>query len=366
MSDQKGEYRDVWVYLEHEEAELSKDSLELLSAGRKVADELSQQLVGVLLGFKIEKIAKQAIEYGADEVLYISSPSFKTYFNLRYIDAMHQMVLEKRPYAFLFVATELGKDLAARIAYRARTGLATDNIQLEVEDYFHPALKETFKNLLIQIRPDFGTRVAKIFTPRTRPQMATVRPGNFAPAAAEPNREGRVIQFDYQDDKDYAASVKDEREVPRPNVNLRDAEVVVSLGLGILKDSGGSSRDPKEAYHYALQLKDSIERKYGLRTVIGASRALIYAQLMELDGLITEENQVGQTGATVSPKVYFAIGISGALQHRVGMQKSGKIVAVNSDPTAPIFQIAHYALVGDLYRILPELISKMEEKTIAA
>ncbi len=366
MSDRQEGYRGVWVYLEHEEAGLSRDSLELLSAGRKVADELSQQLVGVLLGYKLEKIARQAIEYGADEVLYISSPSFKTYFNLRYIDAMHQMVLERRPYAFLFLATELGKDLAARIAYRAKTGLATDNIQLEIEDYFHPALKETFRNLLIQIRPDFGTRVAKIFTPRTRPQMATVRPGNFAPLAPDPRRDGKLVEFGYHDSREYAASVQDEKEVPKPRVNLRDAEVVVSLGLGILKDSSGISRDPKEAYKLAQQLKVTIEKKYGLRTEIGASRALIYAHLKELQGLVTEDNQVGQTGATVSPKVYFAIGISGALQHKVGMQKSEKIVAVNSDPSAPIFQIAHYALVGDLYKILPELIGEMEEMIIAA
>jgi electron transfer flavoprotein alpha subunit len=349
------EWRDVWVYLQHKGTSLTPDSLELLAAGRKVADKLQQRLVGVLLGYNVFELARQAIVYGADGVVYVDSQQLATYFNLPYIDAIHGMIAAKRPYAFLFTANEVGKDLAARIAYRVKTGLATDNVQLEVEDFFNPALKQTFKDLLIQIRPDFGTRLARIYTPSTRPQMATVRPGSFAPLQPDTSRTGELEEFKFEA-KDYPARVKEVRELPRPRIDLRDANVIISLGLGILKDKTGRARNPKEAYQLAMTLKQAIQDKYGLKTEIGASRALIYAELKELQGLVGAENQVGQTGSTVSPKVYLALGISGALQHRVGMQRSQRIVAVNLDPEAPILQIAHYPIVGDLYEELPRLI----------
>ena len=188
------EPRDVWVYLQRDKGGLTKDSLEVLAAARRVADKIEQKVVGVILGEGIEPLARQAIQYGADGVLYVDSPIFGTYFNLRYIDAIYAMVQERRPYAFLFAANELGKDLAPRIAYRAVTGLATDTVQLEVEDYTNPALG-SFKDLLVQIRPDFGTRLARIYTPRHRPQMATVRPGNFIPLQPDPKRKGKLEKF---------------------------------------------------------------------------------------------------------------------------------------------------------------------------
>ncbi|MBI3841463.1 MAG: electron transfer flavoprotein subunit alpha/FixB family protein [Thaumarchaeota archaeon] len=357
------EAKGVWVYLQTEKDELTKDSLEVLAAARKVADKVRQEVVGILLGNGVEGAAKQAVSHGADGVLFVDSPEFGTYFNLRYIDAIYAMVMARKPYAFLFAANELGKDLAARIAFRAVTGLATDNVQLEVEDYSNPVLGD-FKNLLIQIRPDFGTRLARIYTPRHRPQMATVRPGNFAPLPPDPKRKGKIERFDFKGG-DYPAMVKEILELPPSPVDLAGADVVISLGLGILKDGSGRPRNPKEAYEYAVQLKQALETKRGLKTEIGATRALIYAEVKELDGLIDKSNQVGQTGTTVAPKLYFAVGISGALQHRVGMQKSAKIVAVNTDPEAPIFKIAHYPIVGDLYVELPKLIKTVQGATIA-
>jgi electron transfer flavoprotein alpha subunit len=348
------EAKDVWVYLQHSKGSLTKDSLEVLAAGRKVADVMNQKVVGVLLGEGIEPFANQAIQYGADRVLYVDSPSFATYFNLRFIDAISAMVKERRPYAFLFAANELGKDLAARIAYRAVTGLATDNVQLEVEDYNNPALG-SFRNLLVQIRPDFGTRLARIYTPRHRPQMATIRPGNFTPLQPDPTRKGKLEKFNFEDGE-YPAKVREVIELPPPTLDLTGADVVISLGLGILKDASGHPRDPREAYRLAERLRQAVEKRYHMKAVIGASRALIYAEIKELEGLISKANQVGQTGTTVSPKLYFAVGISGALQHRVGMLRSEKIVAVNTDPNAPIFKIAHYPIVGDLYDELPKLI----------
>ncbi|MDG6902906.1 MAG: electron transfer flavoprotein subunit alpha/FixB family protein [Nitrososphaerota archaeon] len=343
----------VWVYLQHSKGDLTRDSLELLAAGRGVADKLRQQNVGVLLGSGVEPLARKAVQYGADMVILVDSPALEPYFNLAYADAIYSLVKERRPYVFLFTANEVGKDIAARVAFRVPTGLATDNVQLAVEDYNNPALGQ-FKDLLIQVRPDFGTRLARIYTPRHRPQMATVRPGNFAPLAPDPKRKGKVENVPFAS-RDYPARVTEVVELPPPVPDLAGADVVISLGLGILRDASGSPRDPREAYRHAEELKKVFEGRYHLKTEIGATRALIYAEVKELDGLIGKSNQVGQTGTTVKPKVYIAVGISGALQHRVGMQNSARIVAINSDPQAPIFKIAHYPIVGDLYEELPKL-----------
>ncbi len=345
--------KDVWVYLQHGKGGLSKESLELIAAGRGVADKVGQKVVGVLVGSGVEPLANDAISHGADLVLLVDSPEYAEYLNLRYIDAIFQLLQERKPYAFLFSANEIGKDLAARIAYRVPTGLATDNVQLAVEDYSNPVLGQ-FKDLLIQVRPDFGTRLARIYTPRHRPQMATVRPGNFTPLPADEKRRGKVEKVTPTPSQ-YPARVAEVTELPPPVPDLGAADVVISLGLGILKDGSGKPRDPREALRYAEELKSVLEKNYSLRAEIGATRALVYAEVKELDGLIGRANQVGQTGATVRPRIYVAVGISGALQHRVGMQNSSKIVAINTDPNAPIFKIAHYPIVGDLYEELPKL-----------
>jgi electron transfer flavoprotein alpha subunit len=329
--------------------------LELIAAGRGVADKLKQKAVGILLGSGVEPLARKAVEYGADSVLLVDSPALETYFNLAYADAIYSLVVERRPYAFLFSANEIGKDIAARVAYMVPTGLATDNVQLAVEDYNNPALGQ-FKNLLIQVRPDFGTRLARIYTPKHRPQMATVRPGSFSPLSPDPNRKGMIERIPFEP-RTYPAKVTEVTELPLPIPDLAVADVVISLGMGIMRDASGRPRNPAEAYGYARKLKETIERRYNLKAEIGASRALVYAEVKELEGLIGRTSQVGQTGTTVRPMVYFAVGISGALQHRVGMQNSAKIVAINTDPQAPIFKIAHYPIVGDLYEELPKLIS---------
>lgn len=346
--DSKG----VWVYLQHTRAGLSPSSLELIAAGRSVADKLDQEVVGILLGQGLDEMAREAIRRGADRVILVESPALETYFNLAYADAVYSLVKERKPYAFLIAANEVGKDIAGRIAYRVPTGLATDNVQLAVEDYSNPVLGQ-FKDLLIQIRPDFGTRLARIYTPRHRPQMATVRPGSFSPLPPDAKRRGKVEKVAFTP-RDYPAKVTEVTELPPPEPDLAGADVVITLGLGILKDGKGKARSPREAYDLAVGLKAAFESRH-LKTEIGASRALVYAEFKELDGLIGKNNQVGQTGTTVKPKVYVGVGVSGALQHRVGMQGSGKIVAINLDPDAPIFKIAHYPIVGDLYEELPRL-----------
>lgn len=347
------EYSGVWVYLQQSKGDLLPASLELLAAGRGVADKLGQQNVGVLLGNNLEPLARKAIEHGADAVLLVDSPALETYFNLAYVDAIYALVKERKPYVFLFTSNEVGKDVAGRVAYRVPTGLATDNVQLAVEDYNNPALGQ-FKDLLIQVRPDFGTRLARIYTPKHRPQMATVRAGSFSPLPADPKRKGKVEKIRFEAPA-YPAKVTEVAELPPQVPDLAGADVVISLGLGILKDGSGLPRDPREAYGHAQELKKLLEERYHMKAEIGATRALIYAEIKELEGVIGKSNQVGQTGSTVKPKVYIAVGISGALQHRVGMRNSSKIVAINLDPKAPIFKIAHYPIVGDLYEELPKL-----------
>ena len=349
--------RGVWVYLQHTKSKLTAPSLELIAAGRSVADKLRQEVVGVILGSGLDEMGDAAIQGGVDRVILVDSPSLETYFNLAYADAIYALVKERKPYVLLITANEVGKDIAGRVAYRVPTGLATDNVQLAVEDYTNPVLGQ-FKDLLIQIRPDFGTRLARIYTPRHRPQMATVRPGSFAPLPPDPARRGKVEKVGFAPPA-YPARVTEVTELPPPEPDLAGADVVIGLGMGILKDGTGSARDPRDGYELALRLKSAFEARH-MRAEIGATRSLVYAELKELDGLISKNNQVGQTGTTVKPRVYVAVGISGALQHRVGMQNSGKIVAINNDPDAPIFKIAHYPIVGDLYEELPKIIAAVE------
>ena len=351
------DFKDVWVYLHHEQGVITKSSLELLSIGRSVSNNLKQKLVGVLLGYQLGDLVKQPIMYGADKTIYSDEIYLKNYICLPYTTALTQMVEHNKPNVFLFVSDEIGKDLTPRVASRLKTGLATDNIDLKIENYYYPPSKTTFKNLLIQVRPDFATRIARIYTPKHRPQIATVRPGNFDLPKRSSSRRGKVTEFkiDFTQD-DFSIVIKELKSISTGETYLEKAQAVVAIGLGILRDAQGNPKDPSDGYELAKELAKVIREKYGWVTAIGSSRALIYAELKNLNGLITHDNQVGQTGTTVNPDIYFAIGISGAVQHKVGMQRTKKIVAVNIDPNAPIFDIAHYPIIGDLYQEVPKLI----------
>jgi len=359
-------FRDVWVYMHHEGGELTRPSLELLAAGRKVADKTGEKVVAVLVGHGLKPLLREPLYYGADEVVYCDDPRLKDYLALPYTRVLTQMVEAYRPNVLLFVADEIGRDLAPRVAYRLVTGLATDNIDLEVEDFYYAPTKTTYKNILAQIRPDFATRVAKIYTPRHRPQIATVRPGNFRPLARDETRRGEAREFKATfDETDFIVRVKEVRELPKGPVDLENAQVVVSVGLGILRDGEGRARNPLEGWRLAERLAQAITERYGLKTEIGISRALLYAELKELEGLATADRQVGQTGKTVAPEIYIALGISGAVQHRVGMIRSKRILAINIDPSSPIFEIAHYGVVGDLYKVVPEMLDIIQREQVA-
>ncbi|MEM4315788.1 MAG: electron transfer flavoprotein subunit alpha/FixB family protein, partial [Nitrososphaerota archaeon] len=331
------QYRDVWAYCVREGDGLTRPSLEILAAARKVAEKIGQRAVAVILGHDLDGVIQEAIARGADMVVYADEPWLEKYQCLPYTRVICEMVEKMKPYAFLFVADELGRDLSPRVAYRVGTGLATDNIDLAVEDYYFGPTNTTYKNVLAQIRPDFATRVAKIYTPRHRPQIASIRPGNFEPLKKDPSRRGELVRFrtDRVQD-DFQIEVLEEIPLPKSPVDLENANVVISLGLGILRDAEGNPRNPREAYQLVSEIVDLIKKNYGLKAEIGATRALIYSELKDLEGLVTSDRQVGQTGKTVSPDVYIAVGISGAVQHKVGMIKSKKIVAINNDRNAPI------------------------------
>ena len=356
-SKNKDMCNSVWIYINHKNDIILKSSLELISAGKTVAKNLKQKLIVVVAGYKIEKILHELLKYDVDEILYFDDLKLKNYLCLPYTTVITNIIEERKPYVFLFVADEVGRDLAPRIACRIRTGLATDNIDLKIEDFYSPFVKKDFKSLLIQVRPDFATRIARIYTPMHRPQIATVRPGNYPIPEIKNSKNIIKTKCEAKFQKsDFTLILKEIKEIQAKKSNLETSRVVISIGLGILQDNKGNPINPKKGYELAQELAKAINEKFGWDTSIGSSRALIYAHLKELEGVITLENQVGQTGTTVSPDIYFALGISGAVQHRVGMQKSKKIIAVNNDPEAPIFDIAHYPIVGDIYDEVPKLI----------
>ncbi len=353
------EYRDVWVYCEVRDGALTRPTTEVIAGARKIADRMGMQVVGILLGYGLDSVAKEPIYYGADKVILCDSPQLKSYQALPYSHVLSELVMRLKPWAFLFVANEVGRELGARVAYRTVTGLAADCIDLLVEDFVMntPQGRLVFNDCIAQVRPDFATRIAKIFTPRHRPQMSNIRPGSFTPLPRDESRSGEVIRLDVEIPPElFCVKVLEESTLPRSNIRLEEAKVIVSLGLGVLKDAKGNPRNPAEAFRYASELASAVRERFGVPSEVGASRALIYANIKELEGLIVKDRQVGQTGKTVAPEIYIAAGISGAIQHRVGMMRSKKIVAINTDPNAPIFQLAHYVVRDDLYEVLPKLV----------
>jgi electron transfer flavoprotein alpha subunit len=355
-------YKDAWGFIEYIEGELFEISLETLGAANKVARKAGMKVGAVILGHKIpEEILRELIYRGADYVIYADHPELEHYNPIAYTEVLYQMIERYRPWALFFMADDLGRDLGPKVAYRATTGMAADCIDFDVEDFEFKLAGKTYKNLLAQIRPA-AIWIAKIFTPRHRPQIAGVRPGYFKPPPRDPNRRGDIIRFDplIPEEAKRFRVVKVEK-LPEEKDPLRDAELIVSLGMGITRRPGGEP-DPVKAFEMAKELAEYIAKKLGVKTALGASRALIHAELKELEGKITHDMQVGQTGKAVSPKIYIAAGISGAIQHKVGMQSSENIIAINIDPNAPIFEIATHIINEDLYTAIPKIIEALKKR----
>ena len=334
--------RKVWVFIEQENGCIAPVSLELLSKAQELADRLEGHVCALLLGHSIADLAEQAIHLGADRVLLADHPELALYRTLPYARVVTDLVQERQPYIFLLGATPIGRDLAPRVASGVRAGLTADCTALQIGDFERGG--EVHADLLYQIRPAFGGNIiATIVNPEMHPQMATVREGVMKMGQPDSTRCGEVETIEPEfDERDLAAQVL-KREVRVPTCDLKGASIIVAGGAGV-----GS----RENFQLIRELA------HVLGGEVAASRAAVDA------GFISQEHQVGQTGVTVRPRLYIACGISGAVQHRAGMDQSSKIIAINSDPDAPIFQVAHYKIAGDLNQVIPWMIHAYREKTL--
>jgi electron transfer flavoprotein alpha subunit len=334
--------RHVWIFIEQDEGKIAEVSLELVSKGRELADTLGSQVWAVLCGYQVGELAQTVIHYGADRVLLADHPELELFRTMPFARVAIDLVKTHQPYIFLVGATPVGRDLAPRIASAVRAGLTADCTDLQIGDYTSKAEKKTFTDLLYQIRPAFGGNlIATIVNPHWHPQMATVREGVMRRREPDAGRQGVIEAVEPAFEAGDLALQVLSRQTRESSVNLKDSPVIVAGGAGVKSEA---------EFHLIEDLANLLGGE------VGASRAAVDA------GYVSREHQVGQTGTTVRPRLYIAAGISGAVQHRAGMDESNKIIAINTDPNAPIFQIAHYKIVGDLAEVLPLLIKTLREK----
>ena len=361
-------FKDVWVFCEQRQGKMMPTSFELISEGRKLADELGVQLCGLLLGDNVEGLAKELGGYGADKVVLCESPLLKDYTTDGYTKVICDVIEELKPEIMLIGATNIGRDLGPRCAARLHTGLCADCTHLDVDmdiyrDFLRGAStlpeekiaglnsamvlgqKHDVSRDLKMTRPAFGGHLmASIICPRFRPAMATVRPGVMKKAPFDQAKADacEIVRPNFSlTAADMDTEVVEVVKAAKKLVDLIGADVVVSVGRGI-------SKDVEKGIQLAEELADV------LGGVVGGSRATIDS------GWLSADHQVGQTGKTVHPKIYVALGISGAIQHKAGMQDSECIIAVNKNDTAPIFEIADYGICGDLFKVTPMLIEAIK------
>jgi len=335
------EPRNVCVYAEVDEGKIAEVSLELLHKARDLAAELGGKVGAFLLGHGVEPLAQDLFEHGCDEVYLSDDPALAHYTTLPCADVLTRMIRQQAPAIVLFGATTTGRDLAPRVASALKVGLTADCTDLQIGSHQDVVSGKEYAHLLYQIRPAFGGNIiATIVNPETRPQMATVREGVMKMGAPQPGRTGKLVRFDGVVDPALLCVEVIESHRAERKVDLKKANIIVAGGAGV-----GS----RENFRLIERLAEVLGGQ------VGASRAAVDG------GFIDKAHQVGQTGTTVRPKLYIACGISGAVQHRAGMQEAGKIVAINTDPNAPIFQIAHYGIVGDLNQVIPALIDVYQE-----
>ena len=354
------DFKGVWVFCEQRQGELQSTVLELVSEGRKLADDLGVELAGLLVGDQVEGLAKEIGAYGADKVILVDDPALKDYTTDAYADVICKAVMDKKPEIVLIGATNIGRDLGPRCAARLHTGLTADCTHLDVDtakyaDFLREAstlnvdqmvetgrIKMDDRNLKMT-RPAFGGHLmATIICPRFRPQMSTVRPGVLKKREYNEAKANAVVVEKYNVELDPIKTqvveiVKEAKQL----VDLIGADVVVSVGRGISKD-----------VEKGIKLAEELAEVLG--GVVGGSRVAIDS------GWLTADHQVGQTGKTVHPKLYIALGISGAIQHKAGMQDSENIIAVNKSESAPIFDVADWGICGDLFKVVPMMIETIK------
>ena len=325
------QYHNVWVFAEQREGKLMGVSIELLGEGRKLADAIGCQLCAVLCGHNVEGLVDELFAYGAEKVYLADAPELATYTSDAYTKAIMEAIEAYKPEIVLLGATHIGRDLGPCLAVQCNTGLTADCTRLEID----PETKG-----IMQTRPAFGGNLmATIVCPHHRPQMSTVRPGVMDKAEKVEGRKGELVRLNpTYAEGDIRQKILDVVKNVGETVSLTDAKVIVAGGAGLGNPEG-----------FEL-LKELADRLGG---TIGASRAAVDA------GWIEHSYQVGQTGTTVKPKIYFACGISGAIQHLAGMQNSDIIVAINKNENAPIFEVADYGIVGDLYKVIPAILEAL-------
>ena len=332
----------VFVFAEQDDGRIADVSLELLSKGRELADTLGQHLAAVLCGHNLSHQPKDLVAHGCDVVYVADDPRLAVYTTLPYARVVCDVIEANSPEIVLFGASPTGRDLGPRVAARLRTGLTADCTHLQIGDHVDPVSKAEFKNLLLQIRPAFGGNIiATIVTPHHKPQMATVREGVMVMPEPDAARTGDIVSVPVTLDNEAEAVKILERVKAERTVNLKGAKVVVAGGAGVASTEG-------------FELVRELAHVLGGE--VGASRAAVDG------GYISRDHQVGQTGTTVRPKLYIAAGISGSVQHRAGMVESSKILAINTDPNAPIFAFAHYGICGDLFDVIPMMIDAYKHK----
>ncbi len=333
---------EVWVYAEQIDGKLADVSLELMGRGRELADTLKVKLGAVLAGRSVSEAAKELGYYGADKVYVVDNDDLGIYQTCSYTKVICELIQKHKPQIMLYGASHIGRDLAPRVASTMRAGLTADCTDLQIDDYTEPKTKDVHKNLLQQIRPAFGGNIiATIINYDRWPQMATVREGVMAMPDKDLKKKAEIINEEsYITAEDLPLNILD-RHVAKKKVNLKAARVIVTGGAGV-----GSKENFKMIWDLA----------HVLGGVPGGSRAAVDL------GYIDHDHQVGQTGTTVRPALYIAVGVSGAIQHVAGMSESSRIIAINNDPDAPIFSVAHYGIVGDYQEVLPKMIKAIRAK----
>ena len=357
MSTNLADYKNIWVFAEQRQGKIMGVALELIGEATKLAKDIDDEtkVAAVLVGNNIDHLAKECFEYGADMVYMLQDPLLENFTTDAYAKVMTEAMEEYKPDIVLYGATHIGRDLAPRIAARAHTGLTADctHLDVSVAKYIEFAKANTTLDTstldpnspdkgLKMTRPAFGGNLmATIISPRTRPQMATVRPGVMSKNERVEGRTGEIVNVAVKlEAADVRTKVLEIVKEAKQMVSLTDADIICSGGRGL----GGPE---------GFELIKAFADKVG--GVVGSSRACVD------NGWIDHAHQVGQTGTTVKPQIYFACGISGAIQHLAGMQNSDIIVAINKDPDAPIFEVADYGIVGDLYKVIPQIMEAWDK-----
>ncbi len=333
---------NILVFIETDHGQISDVSLELICKANKLSKTLGVSVQSLLVGSGVDHSADNIFQYGCQTLFIIDDKRLEFYETLPYSIAVAHVIEKAKPQIVLFGATPLGRDLAPRVASKLKTGLTADCTDLQIGDHEDKKLNRTYKQILYQIRPAFGGNIiATIIAPEHRPQISTVREGVMTLDEPIYDPNGEIIHIDIQLDNELFVNHVVERVVGEKRINLKKADIIVSGGAGL---------GDKKSFQMIWDLAHTLGGN------VGASRAAVD------NGFISHEHQVGQTGTTVRPKLYIACGISGAIQHREGMKESGKIIAINSDPTAPIFDIAHYGIVGDVNDVIPMMIKAYKTK----